>query len=192
MENKALELQQVRFERMFSERKQMVVALARNLVLLSDIKDLIEPEDLVQETLLKAWNAFDTYDPIRSQFSSWLIVIMKSLFWSKLRVYKRRIGVVRVPVSENEIRLYENASSPALSMPDTQLVENELQESIAFALGKLSVEHRDAVIAMDIMGLTYEEAGALLNIDSGTVKSRLNRAHKILKKDPKLISLNSA
>ena len=119
-------------------------------------------DDLVQDTLVKAWAKFDTFEP-GTNLRAWLITILRNNFYS---MYRKRHG---------EIQDVEGRYAEQLSTRGGQESGLEMQEFRA-ALEELSPEHREVLLMVGVMGFSYEEAAEVCDVALGTVKSRVNRA----------------
>jgi RNA polymerase sigma-70 factor (ECF subfamily) len=122
-------------------------------------------DDLVQDTIVKAWTHFDTFRP-GTNLRSWLLAILRNTFISGLR--KQR----------NEVRV-EGVQPEAFSPPahDGPLAMRDFLR--AFHL--LSDEHREVLTLVFVLGLSYAEAADALGVLPGTVKSRVSRArHRLM------------
>lgn len=152
-------------------------------------KNLQSVEDLLQETYLKAWNAFDTF---RSGTNSraWLLRIMTNAY---IDIYRKE---ERSP--ENIDREYEeeidhrNGSGRQflLSQNDPELVVDALiDERAERAIQSLPENFREVVRLYCIEGLTANETARRLGIPIGTVMSRSHRAKYMLARDPEILNL---
>jgi RNA polymerase sigma-70 factor (ECF subfamily) len=125
-------------------------------------RDLTAADDLVQDTIVKAWSNFDKFTP-DSNMRAWLFTILRNTFYSDRR--KRRREVMD-PDGTHAARLFEKpAHDGRLAMTD-----------FLRAFDKLSPEHREVLILVGASGFSYEEAAAMTGVAVGTVKSRANRA----------------
>ena len=119
-------------------------------------------DDLVQETLMKAWKHHDSFQP-GTNMKAWLYTILRNEFYTQIRKRKREVedadgvysGRVMVPAEQNG----------HLDMSDLRI-----------ALDKLPADQREAVILVGASGFSYEEAAEICSVAVGTVKSRVNRA----------------
>lgn len=123
-------------------------------------------DDLVQETLLRALNNIDSFEP-GTNMSAWLFTILRNLFRSQYRKRRRE-------VEDADGRLAETLKSP----PDQQS-HIEFEEFRA-ALARLPADQREALILVGASGFSYEEAAQICGSAVGTIKSRVNRARKRL------------
>jgi RNA polymerase sigma-70 factor (ECF subfamily) len=124
-------------------------------------------QDAAQETFLIAQRAIRRFDG-RSKLSTWLFGIAHNACRNLAR--KRRIEMT-----------YEQAWStePGSGSPEGTLID---REALRKAMGKLTPEHREAVVLHELEELTYEEAASVLGVPVGTVKSRLFHAFAHLRR----------
>jgi RNA polymerase sigma-70 factor, ECF subfamily len=127
-----------------------------------------DAEDLVQDTLLRAYRSIETFDGAHPR--AWLLTIMRNAHVNQHR--RRR------PVLLRERDLTIERSAP----PADDVVERVLHEHIEEALRELSPRHRRVVDLVDIGGLSYAEAALALDVPVGTIMSRLHRARRQLRR----------
>ena len=119
-------------------------------------------DDLVQETLMKAWKHQDSFEP-GTNLRAWLYTILRNEFYSQIRKRRREI--------EDADGIYASkVATPAeqdghLDMADMRV-----------ALAQVPEDQREAVILVGALGFSYQEAGEICGIAVGTVKSRVSRA----------------
>jgi RNA polymerase sigma-70 factor (ECF subfamily) len=123
-------------------------------------------DDLVQETLVKAWANRTSFEP-GSRMQAWLFTILRNEYYSEYR--KRRH---EVPDPEGRIAARLVTHPPQ----DSHVAFREFQA----ALFKLSPNHREALVLVGASGLSYEQAAAICNCAIGTMKSRVARARSKL------------
>lgn len=137
--------------------------------------------DLTQETFFNAWRGLPRFHG-QSKFSTWLYRLATNAAIDFLRREKRRGAVATVSLYAEE------EPQRALDIPDhrftpqTELERKELQEAIQRGLGRLSDEHRQALVLREVNGLSYAEIAQVLGVEEGTVKSRISRARMALRK----------
>jgi len=120
-------------------------------------------DDLVQDTLVKAWAARDSFQP-GTNLRAWLFTILRNTFYSDMR--RRR----------HEVADYDGElSQRTMSTPPEQHGRLDFADFEA-ALTQLSSDQREALILITAEGFSYEEAAAICGCAVGTVKSRVNRA----------------
>lgn len=120
-------------------------------------------DDLVQDTLERAWNKFYLWRP-GSDLRAWLFTIMHNVFVNQAR--RRRYEIEQ---AMDEL--------PAVAVRATQGDHLELQD-VDRALRSLSAEQREVILLVAIEQLTYEQVSRALGIPIGTVMSRLSRARE--------------
>jgi len=128
--------------------------------------NLDRADDLVQETLMKAWAAFDGFTE-GSNLRAWLFTIMRNAFFSQYR--KRR----------REVEDVDGVMAAQLTSDPEQPGHMDLADFEA-ALATLPVDQREALILIGASGFTYEEAAEICDCAVGTIKSRVNRARQRL------------
>lgn len=123
-------------------------------------------DDLVQETLVKAWSNLDSFTP-GTNMRAWLFTILRNTFYSNHRKQRREVQDVE---GEHAARL---ATHPS---------QNGHMDLADFreALGRLPDDQREALILIGASGFSYEEAAEICGCAVGTVKSRVNRARNKL------------
>ena len=119
-------------------------------------------DDLVQETLVRAWANIGSYEP-GTNFVAWLYTILRNQFYSEFRKRKR------------EVADSDGIHAAKLTTKPTQEGHLEFQD-FRRALAKLADDHREALILVGASGLSYEDAAAICGVAVGTMKSRVNRA----------------
>ena len=127
-------------------------------------------DDLVQDTLVRAWSHFGSFAP-GSHLRSWLFTILRNGFYSDLRKTRRE-----VPDHEGAFvaRLVVGPSH------DCALAMTEFLRAFA----RLSPEHREVLALVGALGFSYEEAAKVTQLAVGTVKSRVSRARSLLGENP--------
>jgi RNA polymerase sigma-70 factor (ECF subfamily) len=127
-----------------------------------------DADDLVQDTLIKAWSNRDKFEP-GTNLRAWLFTILRNTYYSAVVRRKREV--------RDETGEYANT----LKTPATQDWSLAMQ-ALQTALQKLPAEHREALILVGAAGLSYEEAAEICGCALGTIKSRVNRARTRLLK----------
>ncbi len=119
-------------------------------------------DDLVQETLIRAWSKSGSYQD-GTNLMAWLFTILRNEFYSQLRKRKR------------EVEDIDGGHAAQLTAAAGQLPHLEMRDFRA-ALALLPEDQREAIILIGASGFSYEEAAEIMGCAIGTVKSRLSRA----------------
>lgn len=131
-------------------------------------RDRQAAEDLVQDVLLKVVDHIAEMRAIE-QLRPWLVKIMYRRF---VDLYRKDL---RSPVERAD------AADPDQSAGPDPIEALEWQQLLAGALAQLEPDHRDVIVLHDVEGYTGPEVAAILEINEGTVKSRLHRARERLR-----------
>ena len=128
--------------------------------------DANRSDDLVQETLVKAWAGQHRFQP-GSNMIAWLFTILRNQLYSEIRKRKREVEDV------------DGAIASRMSVSPAQEHSADLH-TIAVHLAKLPTGQRQAIMLVAAQGMTYEAAAEVLGCQVGTVKSRVSRARAVL------------
>ena len=143
-----------------------------------------DAEDLVQETYLRAYRAFDTFKE-GTNLKAWLYRILTNTFINQYRAAKRRPEQSDIDDVE-DLYLYRRLGGlEAASMgrsPETEVLDRMPEAAVKEAVESLPEQFRMAVLLADVEGFAYKEIAEILDIPIGTVMSRLHRGRKLLQK----------
>jgi RNA polymerase sigma-70 factor, ECF subfamily len=143
-----------------------------------------EAEDLVQETMLKAFRFSSTYQR-GTNLRAWLFRILNTSAINRYRKQATHLATTPLPEGE-EFYLYNrirDINGQELSMgAEEEVLSHYLDEDVYNALNDLPLNFRMPVILADIEGLSYKEIAQALNIPIGTVMSRISRARRQLQR----------
>jgi RNA polymerase sigma-70 factor, ECF subfamily len=131
-------------------------------------------DDLVQETLVKAWGSLDSFAE-GTNLRAWLFTILRNIYYSEYR--KRR----------REVADPDGALAANLATAPAQSGHMDLLDFRA-ALQRLPNDQREALILIGASGLSYEEAAGICGCAIGTMKSRVNRARNRMSE---MLSINA-
>lgn len=173
------------FEALVNDQKKIVFNLALRMV--GNEEDAY---DLSQDAFLKAFTNLSSFRG-DCKFSSWLYKLTTNLCLDFIR--KRNRHKVIPLVYEDEDGESEYLEIPdESSAPEIKTEQKQLRESVRAGLNKLPTQQREILVLREIGGLRYDEIGRQLDIEEGTVKSRIFRARKklceILSKDGNISS----
>jgi len=142
-------------------------------------------EDLVQETYLKAFRNFASFEP-GTNFRAWMFRILRNTFYSSRTSLESRMTV----------QLCGDEESPWLlaDIPDQEslVIEKSSIAAIRHAIEQLPVTHREVMLLCDVEGLSYREIAEELQIPMGTVMSRLARARDVVRRTLMVAQVNRA
>lgn len=152
-------------------------------------KNRADAEDLVAETITKAWENFGALHD-RHCFRGWVFRILTNTFLSECR--KRGTESIEAMAegcggdeNESPFSIFERVHLPFLlwwGTPEQDFLNKVLREDIEKALDALPEVFRVVVVLNDLEGFTYPEIAAMLEVPVGTVRSRLSRARSLLQK----------
>lgn len=118
-------------------------------------------DDMVQDTLVKAWSNIDKFEP-GTNLRAWLFTILRNTFYTSRRKLKREVADV------------DGTYTASLSVKPAH--DGRLQFSdFRRAFARLPDEQREALLLVGALGFSYEEAAQTCNVAVGTIKSRANR-----------------
>ncbi|HJU65438.1 MAG TPA: sigma-70 family RNA polymerase sigma factor [Gemmatimonadaceae bacterium] len=135
-----------------------------------------DAEDLVSETMLRAFDRWEQYR-LGTNIRAWLFTILYHSFVSR----KRRVDAreVQLPDDMDAWSAYEAVGE---TDPEGRFYDSFVDEEVTRAIDALPEDYRSAVVLSDVQGLRYAEIAEILGIPEGTVKSRLFRGRRILQK----------
>ena len=143
-----------------------------------------DAEDLVQETYVKGWRSFRTFQE-GTNLRAWLFRIMTNTYINKYNAAKRKGTEVELDDVE-ELFLYKRLGSidqsKLSSSAEDQMLNLFTDDEVKNALESLPEDFRIPVLLSDVDGFSYKEITEMLEIPMGTVMSRLHRGRKIMQK----------
>lgn len=146
-----------------------------------------EAEDLVQETYLKAYRFFDTFQK-GTNVKAWLYKILRNSFINKYRKAVNTPGEIGYEDIESLNTNFANKQENREDLIDS--LENKyndldnlmVDDDVKHAIDSLPLEYREVILYSDVEELSYKDIAEITNVPIGTVKSRLNRGRKLLQK----------
>ncbi len=150
---------------------EVMLRVARSIT-----RNAADAEDLVQESLVRAFRAIDRFDGRHPR--AWLLTIVRN---THANMHRRRR-----PIAVDDWELI-HASRPAFGAPaspgaEEAFVVEELDGALEEAVAALDTKFRSVLVLVDVHDLSYAEAAAVLGVPVGTVMSRLSRARKRVRK----------
>ena len=151
-------------------------------------KNRADAEDLVAETVTKAWANFGSLHD-RGCFRAWIFRILTNTFFSECR-RTRTLSLEEMTEHDDDpapeaFSLFDRLHQPFLlwwGNPEQEFLNKVLQQDLQKAVDALPEVFRVPVILADLQGLSYQEIAGALGVPLGTVRSRLSRARSLLQK----------
>ena len=145
-----------------------------------------DAEDLLAESLEKAWNSLPKLED-KEKFDGWMMRIVSNTYisnWRRNQVHDKVFDEsIECGDLDDTHSLYARLHQPFLlwwGTPEQTFLNNLLKQDIDRAIDALSDEYRIVVLAVQILGYSYEEAADSLGVPIGTIRSRLNRGRQQL------------
>jgi RNA polymerase sigma-70 factor (ECF subfamily) len=151
------------FEREVLPHLPAVYRMARQLV------GVESADDLVQETFLRSWKYFETFDPT-TNCRAWLFRILRNVWISRWR--KSRLELPLADSGDEQIEPYYDWEG--------EFLRQELSADVERALSEVPQDYRLAILLADVEDCSYEEIARIMECPIGTVMSRLNRGRRML------------
>jgi len=168
------------FEQLVAERSGDIYALLFRLT-----SDAEEARDLTQETFLRAYQGIQRFRG-DADLKTWIYRIAINQARNRWRWWRRRRRDVTVsldaPIGDREQTLGATLKDVDAIDPEQETLARERENQLRAALQSLRSSYREAVILRDVDGFSYEEIAATLQINIGTVKSRLSRGRLELRR----------
>ncbi|MBN1384666.1 MAG: sigma-70 family RNA polymerase sigma factor [Elusimicrobia bacterium] len=156
------------FTHIWNQYQRRLIFFIRNMV-----KD--HAEDLFQEVMLKVFENLDKYNPLYS-FNSWIYAIVRNHCLNFID--KKRLPV-QILESGDESRLGEKENNS----PEVQSLNKELTQKIENILSSFTKENRQIAFLYFFEGLKNREIAQIMDVPTGTIKSRVHKIRTILKND---------
>lgn len=140
-----------------------------------------EAEDLVQETMLKAYNAFHQFQE-GTNLKAWLFRIMQNTFISDYRKKRREpLQTSTDDMEDWQVSRMESNARTALPSAEDVVIDALPDGDVLDALKALPEDFRTAVYLADVEGFSYAEIAEIMHTPTGTVMSRIHRGRKRLR-----------
>lgn len=143
-----------------------------------------DAEDLLQETFLKAYRAYHTFEA-GTNLKAWLYRILTNTYINKYRKESRRPSEVDLGSVEDLYlyrRLGSEESAEAARTTEDRVLDGLVESDIKTAVENLPENFRLPVLLADLEGFSYKDIAEILDIPIGTVMSRLHRGRKAMQK----------
>jgi RNA polymerase sigma-70 factor (ECF subfamily) len=166
-----------RFQSMVDMTRRRAYSMALQLT-----RNPSEAEDLMQETLVKAWRGYDSYIPGKP-FLNWLLRIMQRAYLDSRRRENpiRRAESLNSMVSPSDGEVQELPIPDDRPNPEQEMVREDAKRALHRALRQLPTVYRTAIELCDLEGLSYGEIADRQGTTIGTVRSRIHRGRRLLR-----------
>ncbi len=139
-------------------------------------RDRTNAEDLVQETMLRAFRFFYLYQR-GSNCKAWLFTILRNTFINQCRKKSKHPREINIDLLENACTSTDAVwPSAELRTPAAELLKDAYDDEVSAALDSIPDTFREVLLLCDVEGFTYQEIADILDLPLGTVRSRLSRA----------------
>lgn len=167
--------QRIDFETLIQPHMQGLAALAWRLT-----GETAQADDLVQETLLKAFRFFHRFEP-GTNLWAWLVTMMRNLYFSHLRKLRREVLTEHIEHVESAA-VHPGAAEPEVADMAELIaaLPHMVSDDVYQALQALPENYRTVVLLTDILDYSYKEVAHILGCPLGTVMSRLYRGRQQL------------
>ena len=135
--------------------------------------------DLAQDAFVRAWRSLGSFQ-FESAFSTWLFRLTSNICLDFLRAKKRRAAVSLTMSGDDEEETQLDVPDPAMG-PEEAAIASEDRRLLLEALNALPADQRQIITLRAINDLSYAEIARILDLQEGTVKSRLSRARTALR-----------
>lgn len=138
-----------------------------------------DAEDLVQDTIVKAYRFFSSYEK-GTNAKAWLFRILKNSYINNYRKQSKKPNHVdydEVSTFYESVRAEQTDTSDLEDLMYREMMDDEMSK----ALARLPEDFRTVVLLCDVEGFTYEEIANMLDVPIGTIRSRLHRGRNLLK-----------
>jgi RNA polymerase sigma-70 factor (ECF subfamily) len=170
----------MRKEKIFEEEMMPHIDVLYNFALSSFTKNAEDANDLVQDTMMKAFRSIDSYQE-GTNAKAWLFKILYNTFINTYRKKKKRPNEVDFEKIKN-LNTEDSSDFSNVVTIDADIFGLMLGDEVSRAMEMLSDEARTVILLSYMGDFKYDEIAALLDIPIGTVRSRLFRARNTLKK----------
>ncbi len=165
-----------RFEREAMPHIDSLMRTARRMT-----KSENDAEDLVQETMLKAYRFFDKFEE-GTNCKAWLFKIMTNIFINNYRSKAKAPQSLTFEDIDDGFLYGQLAKNKDISDPEKEFFSKILDEDVRNAISELPEDFRLVVVLSFLEGFSYQEIADITGLQIGTVKSRLHRGRKLLQK----------
>jgi RNA polymerase sigma-70 factor (ECF subfamily) len=139
-----------------------------------------DANDLLQETVLRAWRFFDQFQP-GTNCRAWLLTILFNNFRNGYRRASREQPASATGDFDHRLEAASLADQPQEGNPETAVSTRSMDREVESAFNSISDEFRSALLLIDVQELSYREASQVLEVPVGTIKSRVSRGRTLMR-----------
>lgn len=152
-----------------------VYAMAVRLVHNAD-----DANDLLQETVLRAWRFFDQFQP-GTNCRAWLLTILFNNFRNGYRRTSREQPASATADFDHRLEAASLSDQRQEGNPETAVSARSMDREVESAFNSMPDEFRSALLLIDVQELSYREASQVLEVPVGTIKSRVSRGRTLMR-----------
>jgi RNA polymerase sigma-70 factor, ECF subfamily len=152
-----------------------VYAMAMRLVHNAD-----DANDLLQETVLRAWRFFDQFQP-GTNCRAWLLTILFNNFRNGYRRASREQPASATGDFDHRLEAASLSDEPREGNPEAAVSTRSMDREVESAFNSIPDEFRSALLLIDVQELSYREASQVLEVPVGTIKSRVSRGRTLMR-----------
>jgi RNA polymerase sigma-70 factor (ECF subfamily) len=139
-----------------------------------------DANDLLQETVLRAWRFFDQFQP-GTNCRAWLLTILFNNFRNGYRRASREQPASATGDFDHRLEAVSLSDEPQEGNPETAAFARSMDREVESAFNSMPDEFRSALLLIDVQELSYQEASQVLEVPVGTIKSRVSRGRTLMR-----------
>jgi RNA polymerase sigma-70 factor (ECF subfamily) len=139
-----------------------------------------DANDLLQETVLRAWRFFDQFQP-GTNCRAWLLTILFNNFRNGYRRASREQPASATADFDHRLEATSLSQQPREGNPEAAVSARSLDSEVEGAFNSIPDEFRSALLLIDVQELSYREASQVLEVPVGTIKSRVSRGRTLMR-----------
>ena len=139
-----------------------------------------DANDLLQETVLRAWRFFDQFQP-GTNCRAWLLTILFNNFRNGYRRASREQPASATGDFDHRLEASSLSDEPQAGNPETAASTRSMDREVESAFNSMPDEFRSALLLIDVQELSYREASQVLEVPVGTIKSRVSRGRTLMR-----------
>ena len=139
-----------------------------------------DANDLLQETVLRAWRFFDQFQP-GTNCRAWLLTILFNNFRNGYRRASREQPASATGDFDHWLEAASLSDEPQAGNPETAVSMRSMDREVESAFNSMPDEFRSALLLIDVQELSYREASQVLEVPVGTIKSRVSRGRTLMR-----------